>query len=89
MRHEQRLIVLRVPTGGSGEAVSPSKHSECRVGLAAPEGEAWAVGSRSMEPKPTCHTDPATPRYAAVVVPDYKGDEKRLVIAAPKEPCTT
>ena len=29
-----------------------------------------------------------TPRYAAVVVPDLKGDEKRLVLAALMESCT-
>ena len=41
-----------------------------------------------MEPNP--HVIP-TPRYAAVVVPDSKGDEKRLVFlylfAAPTESC--
>ena len=28
-------------------------------------------------------------RYPAVVTPDLKGGENRLVFAAPKEPCTT
>ena len=29
-----------------------------------------------------------TPRYAAVVTPNFNGGEKRLVFATPKEPCT-
>ena len=37
-----------------------------------------------MEPNP--HVIP-TPRYAAVVTPNFKGGEKRLVFAAPTEPC--
>ena len=39
------------------------------------------------EAKPTSHPGPL--RYAAVIVPDLKGGEKRLVLAAPKESCTT
>ena len=37
-----------------------------------------------MEPNPHVIS---TPRYAALVVPDYKRDEKRLVFAAPTESC--
>ena len=39
-----------------------------------------------MEPKPHVIL---TPRYAAVVAPDYKRGEKRLVFATPTESCTT
>ena len=39
-----------------------------------------------MEPNPH---DILTPRYAAVVAPNYNGGEQRLVFATPKEPCTT
>ena len=51
------------------------------MGLAAPLGEMGFDGA-----KPTCQP---TPRYAAVVPSDYKGGEKRLVLAALMETCTT
>ena len=38
-----------------------------------------------MEPNP--HVIP-TPRYAAVVTPNFNGGEKRLVFAALMESCT-
>ena len=41
-----------------------------------------------MEPNPQIKVTP-TLRYAAVVVPNYNGGEKRLVKAAPKETCMT
>ena len=53
MKHERRLIVLRVPTGGSGEVMGPS---DKWVGLAAPLGEVGFEGA-----KPNCHTYMYTP----------------------------
>ena len=48
------IIVLRVPTGGSGEAMGPS---EKWVGLAAPLGEVGFEGAKN--PHVIHRTDPA------------------------------
>ena len=73
MKHVRRLIVLRVPTGGSGEAMGPS---EKWVGLAAPLGE-MGFDARWSQKNPQVIP---TPRYAAVKYPPTKKGEKTASI---------